>query len=57
MITIGIDPHKASLTAMAIDAIGAEVASRRFPVNERRLANVIYRQIINDQRTQPTTTT
>lgn len=33
MITIGIDPHKASLTAVAVDATGHPLRTRRFPVN------------------------
>ena len=33
VITIGIDPHKASLTAVALDATGEQVAARRVVVN------------------------
>lgn len=33
MIIIGIDPHKASLTAVAVDNSGETVARRRFAVN------------------------
>ena len=33
MITIGIDPHKSSLTAVAVDVSGHPVAQRRFVVN------------------------
>jgi transposase len=33
VITIGIDPHKSSLTAVAVDATGQQLAARRFPVN------------------------
>jgi transposase len=33
LITIGIDPHKSSLTAVAIDATGQHLADRRFAVN------------------------
>ncbi|NJC13057.1 transposase [Micromonospora profundi] len=33
MITIGIDPHKASLTAVALDATGRQLAVRRVAVN------------------------
>jgi transposase len=33
VITIGIDPHKSSLTAVALDATGHELRGRRFPVN------------------------
>ncbi|MEU7915419.1 IS110 family transposase [Microbispora bryophytorum] len=33
MITIGIDPHKSSLTAVAIDASGHPIGQRRFAVN------------------------
>ncbi len=33
MITIGIDPHKSSLTAVALDETGQQLASRRLTVN------------------------
>lgn len=33
MILIGIDPHKSTHTAVAIDSSGNKVAQRRFPVN------------------------
>jgi transposase len=33
VITIGIDPHKASLTAVALDPTGQQLASRRIAVN------------------------
>ncbi|MFE3447890.1 hypothetical protein ACFXJ8_03060 [Nonomuraea sp. NPDC059194] len=33
MITIGIDPHKSSLTALAVDAAGHPISQRRFTVN------------------------
>jgi transposase len=33
VIVIGIDPHKSSLTAVAIDATGTRLAARRFAVN------------------------
>ncbi|MEU5273330.1 IS110 family transposase [Streptomyces hygroscopicus] len=33
MITIGIDPHKSSHTAVAVDAAGHQLAQRRFVVN------------------------
>ncbi len=33
MITIGIDPHKASLTAVALDPTGHQLATRRVTVN------------------------
>lgn len=33
MILIGIDPHKSTHTAVAIDSSGDKVAQRRFPVN------------------------
>ncbi|MFG1928952.1 IS110 family transposase [Cryptosporangium sp. NPDC048952] len=33
MITIGIDPHKSSLTAVALDATGQQLAHRRIAVN------------------------
>ena len=32
MITIGIDPHKSSLTAVALDPVGAALAQVRLPV-------------------------
>ena len=32
MITIGIDPHKSSLTAVAMDASGVSVATTRLAV-------------------------
>ncbi|MFD1938705.1 transposase [Nonomuraea mangrovi] len=33
MITIGIDPHKSSLTAVAVDAAGHPISQRRFTVD------------------------
>jgi transposase len=33
VITIGIDPHKASLTAVALDPTGHQLGARRFAVN------------------------
>lgn len=33
MIVIGIDPHKTSITASAIDSLGCQLAVRRFVVN------------------------
>ncbi|WP_433304672.1 IS110 family transposase [Actinoplanes sp. CA-030573] len=33
MIIIGIDPRKSSLTAVAVDASGRQLAARRYPVN------------------------
>ena len=33
MITIGIDPHKSSLTAVALDHTGHQLGARRFPLN------------------------
>ena len=33
MILIGVDPHKSSHTAVAVDAAGRQVARRRFVVN------------------------
>lgn len=33
VITIGIDPHKSSHTAVAIDAAGHKIGQRRFVVN------------------------
>lgn len=33
MIVIGIDPHKSSITASAIDSTGCQLAVRRFVVN------------------------
>ena len=32
LIIIGVDPHKSSLTAVALDAAGQQLASRRFAV-------------------------
>lgn len=40
MITIGIDPHKSSLTAVALDPVGVELGQIRLPVTgdlERQL--------------------
>ena len=33
MITIGVDPHKASLTAVAVDPSGRSLGQRRLLVN------------------------
>ncbi|MFF4551242.1 hypothetical protein [Streptomyces sp. NPDC001435] len=33
MILIGVDPHKSSHTAVAVDVAGHQVAQRRFVVN------------------------
>ena len=38
MTTIGIDSHKASLAACAIDELGAPVAERTFPDDRRDTA-------------------
>jgi transposase len=40
VITIGIDPHKSSLTAVAVDASGHPVAQRRFVVNAGTFAQL-----------------
>jgi transposase len=40
MITIGIDPHKSSLTAVTIDATGRRLAERRFTVNAGTLTQL-----------------
>jgi hypothetical protein len=39
VITIGIDPHKASLTAVAVDPFGRSLGHRRFLVNGGTLGN------------------
>lgn len=41
MIVIGIDPHKSSLTAVALDPIGTEVGRRRFVVNAGTLTQLM----------------
>jgi transposase len=40
VITIGIDPHKASLTAVAVDPSGRPLGRRRFPVNAGTLGQL-----------------
>ncbi|PSK67621.1 hypothetical protein B0E53_00431 [Micromonospora sp. MH33] len=40
MITIGIDPHKSSLTAVAVDATGRQLAARRFVINAGAFAQL-----------------
>jgi transposase len=40
VITIGIDPHKASLTAVAVDASGNVLAQRRLPINAGTLGQL-----------------
>jgi transposase len=40
VITIGIDPHKSSLTAVAVDASGHPVGQRRFVVNAGTFAQL-----------------
>ncbi|HVD15728.1 MAG TPA: IS110 family transposase, partial [Actinomycetota bacterium] len=40
MITIGIDPHKASLTAVAVDASGTPLGHRRLGVNAGMLGQL-----------------
>jgi transposase len=40
VITIGIDPDKSSLTAVAVDATGQQLAARRFPVNAGTFAQL-----------------
>ena len=49
MITIGIDPHKSSLTAVAIDATGQHLADRRFPVNAGTFTQVV-KLVVRDGR-------
>ena len=41
MITIGIDPHKASLTAVAVDASGRPLGRRRLLVNAGTLGELM----------------
>lgn len=41
MITIGIDPHKSSLTAVAVDPTGQQLAARRFPINAGTFGQLI----------------
>lgn len=48
MITIGIDPHKSSLTAVAVDVSGQPVGQRRFAVNAGT-----FRQLMNWTQTWP----
>jgi hypothetical protein len=40
VITIGIDPHKASLTAVAVDASGTLLGRRRLLVNAGTLSQL-----------------
>src|SRR4029450_9600546 len=40
MITIGIDPHKASLTAVAVDPSGRSLGQRRLLVNAGTLTQL-----------------
>jgi transposase len=40
VITIGIDPHKASLTAVAVDPSGTPLGHRRLPVNAGTLGQL-----------------
>jgi transposase len=40
VITIGIDPHKASLTAVAVDASGKRLGQRRLSVNAGTLGQL-----------------
>ncbi|OLB92460.1 MAG: IS110 family transposase [Actinobacteria bacterium 13_2_20CM_2_66_6] len=42
MITIGIDPHKSSLTAVALDQTGRQLAARRITINA-----AAYKTLIN----------
>jgi transposase len=48
VITIGIDPHKSSLTAVAVDVSGQPVGQRRFAVNAGT-----FRQLMNWTQTWP----
>ncbi|MFD0508406.1 transposase [Streptomyces chiangmaiensis] len=41
MITIGIDPHKSSHTAVAVEAAGHQLAQRRFVVNAGTVRQLI----------------
>jgi Transposase len=41
VITIGIDPHKASLTAVAVDASGTPLGHRRLLVNAGTLSQLV----------------
>ena len=41
MITIGIDPHKASLTAVAVDPSGRSLGHRRLLVNAGTLGQLM----------------
>ncbi|MGW2370646.1 IS110 family transposase [Streptomyces sp. NPDC001667] len=41
MITIGIDPHKPSHTAVAVDAAGHKIGQRRFVVNAGTFGQLI----------------
>jgi transposase len=41
VITIGIDPHKASLTAVAVDASGTPLGQRRLLVNAGTLSQLV----------------
>ncbi|WP_238324023.1 IS110 family transposase [Salinispora pacifica] len=41
VIVIGIDPHKSSLTAVAVDDTGHELAARRFVVNAGTFTQLI----------------
>jgi transposase len=41
VITIGIDPHKSSLTTVALDPTGRQLGARRFPVNAGTLRAVL----------------
>src|SRR5205085_7523795 len=40
VITVGIDPHKSSLTAVAVDATGHQLASKRLAVNSQTLRHL-----------------
>jgi transposase len=41
VITIGIDPHKASLTAVAVDPSGTRLGQRRLLVNAGTLSQLL----------------
>ena len=51
MITIGIDPHKSSLTAVAVDPSGRELGQVRLPVNDAALDRLLaWAQPWNERR-------
>ena len=51
MITIGIDPHKSPLTAVAVDPSGRELGQVRLPVNDAALDRLLdWAQPWNERR-------